>query len=92
MADTATTTKPRARGASKLGPVEKKGTRYAKVREDVLRVRGELDAAIHEARLAGTSYKEIAEAAGVSVSWVQTSLGRSGYKPAGRVRGNSNTD
>jgi hypothetical protein len=76
---------------TKLGLVERKGTRYAKTRNDVLQSRGQLDAAILDARQTGASYKDIAAAAGVSVSWVQTSLGRSGYQPEGRVRGNSSS-
>jgi hypothetical protein len=77
---------------TKLGHVEKKGERYSKARTTVLDIREGLDASILEAREAGASYKDIAEAAKVSVSWVQTSLGRSGYQPVGRVRGNSHSD
>jgi hypothetical protein len=74
---------------TKLGQVERQGTSYDKGRTDVIARRGKLDGAILDARRAGASYKDIAEAAGVSVSWVQTSLGRSGYQPEGRVRSNS---
>ena len=70
-----------------LTNVTPKAAAYKRRKVEALEARKELDAEILAARTAGASYRAIADAAMLSLSWVQGSLARSGYQPEGRVRG-----
>jgi cyanate lyase len=66
-------------------PVEVAAGRFHKLRLQTTEQRAELDDMIFRAKNSGATYKELAEAAGLSVAWVQSSLLRSGYKTAPRA-------
>ncbi len=64
----------------KVREVEREAARLRKAREATRAARDSVDKTILSARKAKATYRELAEAAGVSTAWVQTSLERSGYK------------